>query len=55
MHSSRELEVTQKTKFRKGREEEHRKQGNKHRKPHNEKGQPVTGFDMWGDEPESEY
>jgi hypothetical protein len=51
MHGSRELEVTRKTKFRPGKEEDLRKsiyKKNKHSKDH-KKSEP-SGFDMWGDE-----
>jgi len=54
MYGSRELEVTRKTKFRTGREEEVRKGGggskkNKHtRSTHKVES---SGFDMWEDEP----
>lgn len=53
MHGSRELEVTRKTKFRPGKEEDLRKSGYKNNKTSKDHRKPeVSGFDMWGDSDE---
>lgn len=50
MHGSRELEVTRKTKFRRGKEEEFSKNVSKKMKRTDGQKETPRGFDMWGDD-----
>lgn len=50
MQGSRHLEETKKTKFRRGREEEFQRKGDKSKKQDHKKQMTHRGFDMWSDE-----
>lgn len=49
MQMSRHLESTEKTKFRKGREEEFKKSGKKPKQKNKHQSEHRAGFDMWED------
>lgn len=53
MHMSRQLEETKKTKFKRSRELEFKKNSDKKQNPRQQKERPKDKFDLWGDGPDN--